>query len=120
MKRILVVDDDPSVRDFLSVVIGSLGYTVIAASSGVEALEQMQQHPSDAVFLDLEMPVMDGWEFARTYRQRPGPHAPIVVITAAENAVAQATQINADGYLGKPFELSALRAVIDKYLARPG
>jgi CheY-like chemotaxis protein len=59
---------------------------------------------------------MDGWAIADAYRRRPGPHAPIVVLTAAQDAAARAAQINADGYLGKPFELDDLLNVVARYI----
>ena len=58
------------------------------------------------------MPVLDGWEFARRYRAGPGPHAPIVVLTAARDAQAQAGEIGADGYLGKPFNVNELLRLV--------
>ena len=88
----------------------------LLSSSGQAALALIEHSQPDLIFLDIYMSVMDGPQFAQAYRQMPGPHAPIVVITATEHAAAQAAQINADGYLGKPFGLSELRTIIDQYL----
>jgi CheY-like chemotaxis protein len=61
------------------------------------------------------MPILDGWGFARVYRQQPGPHAPIVVLTAARDAAARAAEIQADGYLGKPFNLGELLDLVGQH-----
>jgi CheY-like chemotaxis protein len=64
------------------------------------------------ILLDMLMPGMDGWAFARSYHQTPGPHALIIVVTAARDAGARVGQINAAGCLAKPFRLDALFASI--------
>ena len=64
------------------------------------------------------MPVLNGWEFARRYRARPGPHAPIVCVTAAAGAAAVAArgaQVGAVASLGKPFDLEELLALVRRY-----
>ena len=62
----------------------------------------------DLIVLDMRMPIMDGWEFARRYRELPGPHAPIIVFTAARDAGERASEIAADAYLSKPVSLDDL------------
>jgi CheY-like chemotaxis protein len=66
----------------------------------------------------MKMPVVDGWGFARAYRAQPGPHAPIVVFTAAVDARRRAAEIGAEGYLAKPFNLDDLRALVSRCLPR--
>ena len=116
--RILVVDDDTSIRSFVEMALDSEGYAVSTATNGAQALEVTGNLRPDLILLDMRMPVMDGWTFARTYRQQAGPHAPIVVITAATDAGERAAQINADGYLGKPFDLDDLLGLVSKYTAQ--
>jgi two-component system, chemotaxis family, chemotaxis protein CheY len=113
--RVLVVDDQQDIREFVAFVLQNEGYCVTTADNGAVALEQVARRPVDVVLLDMRMPVMDGWAFAEAYRQRPGPHAPIVVLTAANDAPVRAAQINADAYLGKPFELDDLLNVVARY-----
>jgi CheY-like chemotaxis protein len=112
---VLVVEDQPDIRDFVAFVLENEGYCVTTADNGAVALEQVARKPVDIVLLDMRMPVMDGWAFAEAYRQRPGPHAPIVVLTAANDASTRAAQIQADAYLGKPFELDDLLSVVARY-----
>ncbi len=64
------------------------------------------------------MPVMDGWQFARAYRRRPGPHAPIVVVTAARDAAERAAEIQAEDVLPKPFRVDDLLRVVGRYSAQ--
>ena len=117
--RILVVEDDDNIRDLVDLVLSSAGYEVLTASDGAAALQVVGSVSPDLVLLDMRMPVMDGWEFARQYRARPEPHAPIVVLTAARDAAQRAAEIHANGYLGKPFEVAELLTLVS-HLARIG
>ena len=72
----------------------------------------------NVIHLDMLMPLMDGWEFARRYHETPGPHAPLIVVTAARDAGARAGQINAAGFLAKPFRLDALFACVAEVTGR--
>jgi two-component system, chemotaxis family, chemotaxis protein CheY len=114
--RILVVDDDPTILDFVSVALTDEGYEVRTATDGRVALEIIDRWPPDLILLDMRMPIMDGWEFAQVYIARPGPHAPVVVLTAAEDAAALAAEIHAAGYVAKPFTIDELLRVVEHYL----
>jgi CheY-like chemotaxis protein len=116
--RILVVDDDTSIRSFVEMALDSEGYAVSTATNGVQALAVTDQVHPDLILLDMRMPIMDGWTFARMYRDQAGPHAPIVVITAATDAGERAAEIQADGFLGKPFDLDELLVLVSKYTTR--
>lgn len=115
--RILVVDDDSFNREAIREVLFEEGYSVLTAPNGRSALDIVERTPVDLILLDIYMSVMDGPAFAHEYRRLPGPHAPIIVITARESAAAQAAAIQADGYLGKPFEvdelLKAVKGLLD-------
>ncbi len=104
--RVLVVDDDPDILDALSEILEVEGYDVQRARNGREALQRLEQGVPDLVLLDLMMPVMDGWEFARSLA--PGARPPIIVLSADRNVSAKAKEIGALGWLAKPFELSEL------------
>jgi two-component system chemotaxis response regulator CheY len=117
--RILVVDDDESIGEFVSMALADEGYDVVTALNGATALELIERERPDVILLDMRMPIMDGWEFARRYREMTGPHAPIIVVTAARDASDRAAQIEADGVLAKPFNLDDLLGLVDRY-ARPG
>jgi CheY-like chemotaxis protein len=114
-RPVLVVEDDQALRDVIEWALADAGYLVTAAENGAVALRVVQDTPPCAILLDMRMPVMDGWTFARTYRGQAGPHAPIVVITAAPDAGARASEIQADDYLGKPFDLDDLLGIVSRY-----
>lgn len=117
--RILIVDDDESIGEFVSMALADEGYDVVTAPNGATALELIELGRPDVILLDMRMPIMDGWEFARRYRQRTGPPAPIIVITAARDADDRAAQVEADDVLAKPFNLDDLLDLVDRY-AHPG
>ncbi len=111
-KRVLVVEDDADIRSMIELTLAAEGHAIVLASNGAEALERVRRGTVDVILLDLKMPVMDGWEFARRYRERGGK-APIVVLSAAQDAERYAREIGARHSLSKPFDLDALTAVVD-------
>jgi DNA-binding response OmpR family regulator len=114
--RILVVDDDPEIREFISWTLEEEGFAVSTAPNGAVALNLVRQTSPDLILLDMRMPVMDGWAFSQAYHQLPGQQAPIIVLTAATDAALFASQISANDYLPKPFDLDALVNKVRQYL----
>jgi CheY-like chemotaxis protein len=110
---ILVVDDDQAILATVADILALSGYPVITAADGREALRLTAEMRPALVLLDLRMPGLDGWEVARTLRAR-GVAAPILVMTAAQDAHHWAEQIGADGYLAKPFDLDDLLAAVER------
>ena len=104
---ILVIDDDPAILITVADILEDEGYPVTTAANGAEGLRLLDQARPALVLLDMRMPVVDGWQFARTLSER-GIALPIVVMTAAQDARRWAQEIGAAGYLAKPFELSDL------------
>ena len=112
-RRVLVIEDEPDLRALMELVLEDRGYTVLTACDGREGLELLGSNRPDVILLDMKMPVMDGWEFARRYRATFEDRAPIVVVTAAEDLRARADEIGATKALGKPVELDTLFATIE-------
>ena len=112
---ILVVEDDLAILSTIADTLAFEGYPVVTADQGATALDVVRRQPVALILLDMKMPVMDGWAFARAYQSEPIRHAPIVVLTAARDAAEWAAEIEATAYLAKPFELDALLALIDRY-----
>lgn len=108
MTRVLVIDDDPSIRQVVGYALSDEGYQVAMVSDGLAALEAVGRQQPDVILLDMKMAGMDGWEFVKLYRARYDHTAPIIVLTAAQDAAQRAADVGADGYLSKPFELDAL------------
>jgi CheY-like chemotaxis protein len=113
---ILVVDDDPNILDVVSELLDMEGYRVTTAANGAEALRVVEQQLPSLVLLDMRMPVLDGWGFAKELRAR-GVTLPILVMTAAQNARVWAEEIGAQGYVAKPFEVPALLDAVEKLRA---
>jgi CheY-like chemotaxis protein len=112
---VLVVEDDDTIRDFVSIALRGMGYAVETAMHGAHALEIVGRDEPNLILLDMRMPIMDGWQFSKLYRAGPGPHAPIVVVTAAQDAAETAEEVEADGFLAKPFHIRDLLAVVDRH-----
>jgi CheY-like chemotaxis protein len=117
---VLVVDDDPDIRDALCFVIEGAGYEVRSADNGREALERMRTEARPAVvILDLMMPVMNGWQFRDEQSRDPAlADVPVVVLTGDGRIAAKAATLGAQGYLKKPVELSALLATVASHAPR--
>lgn len=114
---ILLVDDDESILSTVRLLLTEEGYPVVVAANGKEALQHIATQKPSLILLDMKMPVMDGWAFAMAYRDFPGPHAPIVVMTAAHDARQRAAEIAADDVIAKPFDVNRLLDVVRKYAA---
>ena len=119
MTTILVVEDDEDLRAVVLHGLRADGRTLLEADDGLAALTLIDSHGlPDLILLDMNMPGMNGWQFAAELRARGLWRVPVIVITAAHDAARSAREIGAADYLGKPFELRALRSLVEKLLAR--
>jgi CheY-like chemotaxis protein len=117
MKSILVVDDDSSVRELLTIILGDQ-YTVSDARDGSEALQLIGRKVPDVVLLDMTMPVMDGWTFLKVCRSQPRCAAlPVLVLSAEPTASADSQLLGAQECLYKPFDIDVLLAAVARLLA---
>jgi CheY-like chemotaxis protein len=110
---ILVVDDDPSILETVKAILDLEGYRVETAVNGADALEKLAHTRPVFVLLDMRMPVLDGWGFAREMQAR-GETVPIVVMTAAQDARRWASEIGATDYVAKPFEVPQLLNTVER------
>jgi len=118
MARVLVVDDDDTLREMVAAVLADEGYAVQTARHGAEALSIVRQTPPDAILLDLMMPVMNGQQFLEEFRSsRAGDHIPVAVMSALHTAAGLAKDMGANGCLAKPFDLDELLAQVQTLLS---
>ena len=118
MSTILIVDDDPHLRELSGVFLRREGFDVSEAANGIEALSFLENHKVDLVILDIMMPQMDGWEMCR--RLRAWQDLPVLMLTAKgeTSQKLKGFQVGADDYLVKPFEPLELVARIKALLKR--
>jgi two-component system, chemotaxis family, chemotaxis protein CheY len=113
MKTCLVVDDSGVVRKVGRRIVEALGFQVIETEDGSKALEVCKQALPEAILLDWNMPVMDGYDFLVQLRRLPGGDAPKVVFCTTENGmdhISRALAAGADEYIMKPFDKDIVAA----------
>jgi two-component system, OmpR family, response regulator len=117
--ELLVVDDEPFLRDAVAASLRFLGFTVSTAGTGAEALRLARDKPFDLVVLDVMLPDTDGFEVVRRLR-RDGRHVPVIFLTARDTQADKVTglTLGGDDYMTKPFGLEELAARIRTVLRR--
>jgi CheY-like chemotaxis protein len=112
--RVLVVDDDPMIREVMMTVLTYSGYAVETAENGQQALEAVGSDPTAVVLMDMKMPVMDGLTFLWVAR-RQGIRVPIVLLSGDSDGAGLAEAVGADGFVAKPFRPSVLLAMVERF-----
>jgi two-component system chemotaxis response regulator CheY len=120
-QTILVVDDSPTVVKFVSISLKNKGFTVIAASDGMEAVETLSglEKSVDLVITDLNMPNLDGYALIETLRNNTRhQNIPIIILSSedGDDDRERGMAVGADSYLVKPFKSSVLIDEVNKYL----
>ena len=122
MKKVLVLEDEASIRGFIVINLRRAGYEVIESESGEEALEKLQEHTDVRVaLLDIMLPGIDGFEVCRRIRAT-NPHIGIIMLTALSQEMDKVTGLmtGADDYVTKPFSPAELTARVDALMRRSG
>ena len=117
-KRILLVDDDRSIRESLSKILGAENYEVVLAENGHEAIEKHGAQRIDLLILDLNMPVKNGWD-TLDWLVKIDPVLPVVIITGRSNQRALAEAAGADALMEKPLDVPLLLQTIRELLTEP-
>jgi CheY-like chemotaxis protein len=119
---VLVVDDDPDIRETLVETLEQEGYRAIPAQNGVEALVALRDGPPPClILLDLMMPLMNGWQFRALQQHEPRwAGIPVVILSSADHAVEQAASMGACAYLRKPVDLYRLLDTVQRWTGFPG
>ena len=115
---VLIVEDDPNIRELLQMYLEKDGYAVTAAADGGQGLEKFRTVKPDLVLLDVMMPVMDGWAVCRAIRAES--RTPVIMLTAKGETddKVMGLKSGADDYITKPFEMKELLARIEAVLRR--
>ncbi|GHO53617.1 DNA-binding response regulator [Ktedonobacter sp. SOSP1-85] len=120
---ILIVDDEPRIRDFVRMNLEMEHYRVIEASNGLEALDQLREHLPDLVVLDVMMPEMDGFETLKAIREVSTVPVVMLTVRQSEQDKIRGLDLGADDYIAKPFSppelLSRIRALLRRSLMSP-
>ncbi len=118
-RTILVVEDDPMLRELLAYMVSAQGYEVVEAADGGEAIQALDQqearHPFSLVLLDVMLPGIDGLDVLR-HRAERGYAVPIVAMSASHAHLAAAEQAGAQVALAKPFEMAQLLGLLEQQL----
>lgn len=128
--KILVVDDDPDMREALQIILESADYSVVMAEDGEQCLAKLKEEQPDILILDLLMPKMDGFEVCKALKDprhaRYGD-VPIIILSSVQEGVSQrryeletGVQLDVDDYVEKPIETSVLLERVGKILKRIG
>lgn len=120
-KKILAIDDEPDVLEFLELVLEKSGFQPITASNGTKGLMQAHVDPPDLILLDIMMNELDGWETLRQLKRDDSlRHIPVVILSARAEPqdMEQAIQLGAVDYIVKPFSIRESLARIRDILAQ--
>jgi CheY-like chemotaxis protein len=114
--KVLVVDDEPQVVWVLQFSLEAEGYSTVAATDGVEALERIGEHHPNVMLLDIMMPEMDGWAVLEKLVAIPPEQRPKVIVVSALSSLkdrAKAAELGADAFVPKPFNVDELLQVLE-------
>ena len=115
--RVLVVDDEPVIRELVAEALELEGYAVETAANGAEALTKVQARAPSVIVLDLMMPVMNGWDFLNACRAYPAcAGVPVVVTSAYRRLPETAASLGVTACVAKPFDLRVLLGAIERLI----
>jgi two-component system, OmpR family, KDP operon response regulator KdpE len=116
LPRVLVVEDEPDLREIAKIVLEEEGFAVVTASDGKAALEQVLSWKPDVVLLDMGLPVMNGEEFVEALRAEMSEPPLLIVMSAAGTISERAARLGATACVAKPFDLDDLSAAVRQAL----
>ena len=115
--RILVVDDDASLRDLLRLHLSAAGYEVEVAADGIAAGYKVLKSPPDLIITDVNMPHMDGFEFVAALKaDKSLPPIPVIFLTSLEEGDQRGRELGAVGYVTKPIRADRLLALVAQHV----
>lgn len=120
MTTLLVIEDDPSNTRLISMVLRERPYTLVEVTTSERGIETLQTRQIDLILLDLRLPGMNGWEFARTVKAHPQwRQIPLIAVSAPTSAQdqQQAFEAGCDAFIAKPFRPGQLSSIIGQFLS---
>jgi len=121
MNTIMVVDDDPAIREIFCAYLGMHGYTTLAAAGGTECLDLLKAQKPDLILLDLMMEPMDGWETLLAIRHNPSSHdIPVIIITGKQPAPEEIIRYGGfiEDFIVKPVDFSLVVACLNRIIEK--
>lgn len=112
---ILVIEDNEDLREGLAEILSLEGYQVVTADNGLAALDMVYQSNHSLIFLDIQMPVMDGFEFLQKYAEQLRQHRPVIILSADANFQSHVFPSFVVGLLPKPYDVDKLLILAAKY-----
>ncbi|MGM0568460.1 MAG: response regulator [Elusimicrobiota bacterium] len=123
MKKIMIVEDDPTTIKLLKFIMEKRDYNIVVKNNGKEAVESVQEEDPDLIIMDVMMPVMDGISATEKIKNNPSlAETPIIILSALgqEVEVMKGLKSGADGYIVKPFDSESLLGIIDEKITSAG
>ena len=118
--HVLIVEDDPDILSSLAEALREESFDVETAANGYQALTRLETTMPDVIFLDLMMPLMDGWKFLETARRRfPGLRTPVVLLSAVHNLDEETRRLGVAAALAKPFDLQEVSRLAHRLSHHP-
>jgi CheY-like chemotaxis protein len=119
---VLVVDDEPDIRHFTELLLIAHGYRVVVAGHGRDAIDRLREQRPDLILLDLNMPVMDGWQFRaeqRYFLDKERAAVPVLLMTGSDDAATHVETLRAVGVIRKPVDLDTLLGAVSAAIGSP-
>jgi DNA-binding response OmpR family regulator len=116
MKKILVCDDDRSILEVIKIILEENGFGVLTLQTGKGILKKVKDYRPDLILLDIWMPGIDGKEITKLFKKdKDTKDIPIIIISALNETQKLSKNIGADGFLSKPFEMTDLLDIANKF-----
>ena len=118
-KKIVLVDDDPDIREIMTMILESEGYLVVGLDNGLDALDTIRKVRPDIVLLDVMLGDVDGRDICKALKQQPATQTiPVIIVSASHGwHTAHEKNCGADNYLAKPFDITDLVSRVKLYAA---
>jgi CheY-like chemotaxis protein len=118
MKKIMVIEDNPDIRENISELLELAGYEVVGLENGREGLAALAEEQPDAILCDIMMPHTNGYEVLKVLKEQPSTaNIPFIFVTASaeKTEINAAMKMGADGYICKPFDIGDITAALSKF-----